>query len=93
MDWAVMTSMSPLSFFDLPPSWPMAGVSSWLLRKVESASRHWAASSTLGTMMAVGTWRCAISAQAMTVLPAPGGATRTPVRCLRIALTAVRCAG
>ena len=69
-------STVPRSFERPPPSWPAVTP-----RCSVSRARHWSASVLRSTSTSVEVARRAISAQAMTVLPDPGGATSTPWSC------------
>ncbi len=60
----------------LPPIWPIFMASR--PRSVARRERHWSRSGLRSTITSVGVRCRAISAHAMTVLPAPGGATSTP---------------
>ena len=54
--------------------------------------RHWSASALRSTRISAEVWRAAMTAQAMTVLPDPGGATSIPRSCRVSSATAACCA-
>jgi hypothetical protein len=71
-----------------PPSWPAL-----MPRNSAIRARHWSARALRSTRTSVETWWAAMTAQAITVFPAPGGATSTPRSCRAISVTASRWAG
>ncbi len=69
-------SITPVGLSRPPPIWPTSAGS--MPRCSVSRDRHWSTSSLRSTTTSVGTSWWAMTAHAMTVLPAPGGATSTP---------------
>ena len=74
--WIMATSITPVGLFVPPPIWPTSVGS--MPRWSASRDRHWSTSSLRSTTTSVGVRWWAMTAHAMTVLPAPGGATSTP---------------
>lgn len=85
-DGSKAMSKVPVSLRRPPPCWPGR-----MPRNRSIRVRHWSARALRSTRIRVEVPRSAITAQPMTVLPDPGGATSSPSSWARRAPTAALC--